>query len=156
MDKSQYLVRAAAIAALYATVTYFLKPISYGPLQIRVSEALTLLPILEGSAVPGLYIGCLVANLLGGQGPWDIYGGSAITLIAAYMTSKTRNPYLGCIPPILLNAFGVSYYLSIIYDLPYLITALYIGIGQIISVAGIGIPLYFAIKRSALCKILKK
>ena len=62
----RFLLRAAVIAALYAAVTLLLAPISYGPLQLRVAEALTLLPILTPAAVPGLFVGCLAANLLGG------------------------------------------------------------------------------------------
>lgn len=156
MARAKYLVRAAVIAAIYAGVTYLLKPISYGPVQIRISEALTLLPILESCAVLGLFVGCLVANILGGLGPWDIYGGSLITLIAAYVTSKMKNPILGSIPPILFNAFGVSYYLSMIYNLPYWPTVLYIGVGQSISILGVGIPLFYAIKRAGLITFFEK
>lgn len=156
MDKGQYLSRAAAIAATYAVVTYMLKPISYGNLQIRVSETLTLLPLLESAAVPGLFLGCLIANLLGGLGPWDVYGGSIITLIAAYLTSKVGNPFVGAIFPIILNSLGVPLYLSKIYDLPYWVTALSIGAGEFISVGLLGIPLYYAIKKSRLGQILNK
>jgi uncharacterized membrane protein len=146
VNKVKYIARAAVIASIYATITYFLRPLSYGPIQIRVSEALTLLPMIETSAVPGLFVGCLIANILGGQGPWDIYGGSLITLLAAYLTSKTNKPSLGVVPPVVLNAFGVSYYLSILYNLPYWITVLYVGIGQLISVVGLGLPLYLTLK----------
>jgi len=156
MNQAKYLARASAIAAIYAGVTYLLKPISYGPVQIRISEALTLLPILDKCAIPGLFIGCLVANILGGLGPWDIYGGSLITLMAAYVTSKMKNPILGSIPPILINAFGVSYYLSMIYNLPYWPTVLYIGIGQTLSIMGVGVPLFFAIKRAGFIKLFEK
>src|SRR5690554_6711223 len=81
-NKTSYLARAAVIATIYALITALFKPISYGTIQVRVSEALTLLPLVESSAVPGLFIGCLIANILGGMGPWDIYLGSIITLIA--------------------------------------------------------------------------
>lgn len=156
MNQVRYLARAAAIAAVYAAVTYLLKPISYGPIQVRISEALTILPMLESSAVPGLFVGCLLANILGGLGPWDIYGGSLITLVAAYITSKTRNPFLGVLPPVLLNAFGVSYYLSFLYDMPYWMTVLYVGAGEFIAVVGLGIPLYYFIKRKGFERIFKK
>jgi uncharacterized membrane protein len=148
----RYVARAATIASIYAAVTYFLRPLSYGPIQIRISEALTLLPLIESSSVPGLFIGCFLANILGGQGPWDIYGGSLITLLAAYLTSKMPGPILGAVPPIVLNAVGVSYYLSILYDLPYLITVVYVGTGQLISVVGLGVPLYLALKNTYLKK----
>jgi len=155
-NKASYLTRAAVIATIYALITYLFKPISYGPIQVRVSEALTLLPLIESSAVPGLFIGCLIANILGGMGPWDIYFGSIITLIAACITAKMPGPVLGSLPPIILNAFGVAYYLSIIYDVPYLLTALYIGIGQVVSVAGLGIPLFSFIQRTSLKDFFRK
>jgi len=156
MNQMRYLARAAAIAAVYAAVTYLFKPISYGPIQVRISEALTILPVVESAAVPGLFVGCLLANILGGLGPWDIYGGSLITLIAAYITSKTGNPLLGAFPPVILNAFGVSYYLSLLYNMPYWMTVLYIGAGEFIAVAGLGIPLYYFIKRKGLEGLFKK
>jgi uncharacterized membrane protein len=142
----RYIARAAVIASLYTAVTYFLRPLSYGPIQIRISEALTLLPLLDNSSIPGLFAGCFLANIIGGQGPWDIYGGSLITLTAAYITSKMPGPILGSVPPIMLNAIGVSYYLSVLYDLPYWITVLYVGTGQLVSVVGLGVPLYYTLK----------
>lgn len=156
MNKAQYIVRAAAIAAVYTALTYLFKPISYGPVQVRISEALTVLPMLESAAVPGLFAGCLLANILGGLGPWDIYGGSLITLVAAYMTSKTQNPFLGALPPILLNALGVSYYLSFLYGMPYWMTVFYIGAGEFVAVVCLGIPLYYFIKRKDLRRFFKK
>lgn len=155
-NKTSYLARAAVIAAIYALITYLFKPISYGMIQVRVSEALTLLPLVESSAIPGLFIGCLIANILGGMGPWDIYFGSIITLVAACITARMPGPVLGSLPPIILNALGVAYYLSIIYDVPYLLTALYIGLGQIISVAGLGIPLFYLIQRTSLKNFFRK
>ncbi|ADL08096.1 QueT transporter family protein [Thermosediminibacter oceani] len=156
MKSIRYIIRAAIIAGLYTVLTYFLKPISYGPVQVRVSEALTLLPLIESSAVPGLFVGCFLANLLGGLGPWDVYGGSLITLLAAYITSKMPNPFLGALPPIVLNALGVSYYLSLLYGMPYAITAAYIGLGEFIAVGLLGIPLVFFIKRTGLIRYFDK
>lgn len=156
MHRIRYIARAAVIASIYALVTYLLKPISYGPIQVRLSEAMTILPMLESSAVPGLFVGCLLANILGGLGPWDIYGGSLITLVAAYLTGKMKNPLLGAVPPVVLNAIGVSYYLSFLYDMPYWLTTLYIGLGELIAVAGLGIPLYFFIKRTGLENFFEK
>ena len=154
--RSIYVARAAVIATIYVLVTYLFKPISYGPIQVRVSEALTLLPLLESSAIPGLFIGCLLANILGGLGLWDIYLGSLITLIAAYLTAKMPGPILGSLPPIILNALGVSYYLSKIYNVPYWMTALYIGLGELISISGLGISLFYLIQRTSLMDFFKK
>lgn len=156
MKSVRYIIRASIIAGICAALTYFLKPISYGPLQVRVSEALTLLPLIESSAVPGLFLGCFLANLLGGLGPWDVYGGSFITLIAAYLTSKMPNPFLGAIPPIILNALGVSYYLSLLYNMPYTLTAAYIAMGEFIAVGFLGIPMFLFIKRTGLIRYFDK
>jgi uncharacterized membrane protein len=155
-NRSSYVARAAVIATIYALITYLFKPISYGPIQVRVSEALTLLPLVEYSAIPGLFVGCLLANILGGLGLWDIYFGSLITLIAAYLTARMPSPILGLLPPVILNALGVSYYLSKIYNVPYWITAIYIGFGELISVAGLGVPLFYLIQKTSLKDLFKK
>ncbi len=155
-NRANYVARSAIIATVYVLITYLFKPISYGPIQVRVSEALTLLPLLEPAAIPGLFIGCLLANILGGLGLWDIYFGSLITLIAAFFTAKMPNPILGSVPPIILNAVGVSYYLSKIYSIPYLLTVFHVGLGELISVAGLGIPLYFLIQRTNLKALFEK
>lgn len=155
-NKTNYLARAAVIATIYTLITYMFKPISYGMIQVRVSEALTLLPLVESSAIPGLFIGCLLANILGSMGLWDIYLGSLITLIAACITAKMPGPILGAIPPIILNAFGVSYYLSKILGVSYWTAVLYVGLGEFISVAGLGIPLFYLIQRTSLKDFLKK
>ncbi len=138
------------IAALYTALTVLLAPISYGPLQVRVAEALTVLPFLTPVAIPGLYIGALLANIFGGFGPWDIFGGSFLTLVAGYWTyllRKTRKPWLAPLPPILVNAFGVSAYLQFLVEgvHPGLKTYFYfvgtIGLGEFVACFGLGYPL---------------
>ncbi|MGB4186384.1 MAG: QueT transporter family protein, partial [Limnochordia bacterium] len=97
-------VRAALIAAVYIVLIYLLQPVSFGPLQFRAAEALTLLPMLYPEAVLGLFVGVLTANIFGGLGPWDIFGGSAVTLIAAYVTYRHRDSWIAYASPILFNA----------------------------------------------------
>lgn len=84
------LVRGALIAAIYAVLCAALAPISYGEVQFRISEALTILPLLMPEAVPGLFVGCLIANLIGGAGILDIVFGSLATLIAGLLTYAMR------------------------------------------------------------------
>ena len=94
------LTRGAIIAALYAAITLLLAPISYGEVQVRIAEALTLLPILLPEAVPALTIGCLLANILGGTTIFDILFGTLATLLAAICTrllSKTGSPPPSCL-----------------------------------------------------------
>jgi len=129
------------IGAIYVILNIIFAPISYGPVQVRIAEALAVLPFIDPSAIIGLFIGCILANVYGGLGMVDIIGGSLCTLIAAYLTFKLKNPKLAPLPPVLINAFGVSIYLHLLFDLPYWITVLYIGIGEIIACYILGYPL---------------
>ncbi len=138
---SQRLARAGLIAAIYVVLVFVLRPFSFGPIQLRVAEALTVLPILFPEAVGGLYVGVLAANILGGLGPWDIFGGSAVTLLAAYVTLRYRNSWLAYASPIVFNAFLISLYLHFIFELPYWTLVLSIGISQTVIVLGLGVPL---------------
>lgn len=138
------------LAGLYAALTIFLAPISYSNIQVRVAEALTVLPYLTPLAIPALFIGVLLANLFGGFGPWDIFGGSFLTLIAAvltYLIRKTNKPWLAPLPPVLVNAFGVSAYLQFMIQgfepglKTYFFFVLTIGLGELIACYVLGYPL---------------
>lgn len=133
-----YIARAGIIAALYVILVYFFRPISFGPGQIRVAEALAILPFFEAAAVPGLFVGCFLANFLGGMGVYDIVGGSTITLVAAYLTFRASRVHIGMLPPVILNAFGVSAYLTYISSVPYWVLVGQIMFGQIVAVGGLG------------------
>jgi uncharacterized membrane protein len=145
---SRYIAQVGIIASLYAALTIVLAPISYGPIQVRISEALTVLPYVTPAAIPGLFLGCVVANVFGGLGLPDILGGSLCTLLAAFLTnllSRTRKPILAPLPPVLVNAFGVSLYLHLLFQLPYWITVAYIAVGQIAACFVLGYPLLLII-----------
>jgi len=141
MIKLNFLVRVAMIAAIYVVLNIVFAPISYGPIQVRIAEVLVVLPFIDPSAIIGLFLGCILANVYGGLGMVDIIGGSLCTLVAAYLTYKVKNPKLAPLPPVLINAFGVSIYLHLLFDLPYWITVLYIGIGEVIACYILGYPL---------------
>jgi uncharacterized membrane protein len=113
---------------------------------VRISEALTLLPIIYPEAITGLFLGCLLANLLGPYGAVDIIFGSLITLSAAYLTYRFRSTIIAYLSPILLNAFFVSLYLYIFFRIPYWPTVLSIGFGQAIAVLALGVPLLRLLK----------
>jgi uncharacterized membrane protein len=147
---SRQIATAGIIAGLYAALTIGLAPFSYGPIQVRVAEALTVLPFLTPWAIPGLYFGCMVANVFGGLGPVDIFGGSFITLVAAcatYLLRRTGKGWLAPLPPIVANALGVSIYLHRIAGLPYWHTALYIAAGEAIACFGLGYPLLVVLRK---------
>lgn len=103
-NATRKLTYAAMIAAIYATLTLILEPLSFGAVQFRVSEALTILPALTADAIPGLSIGCLLANWLSGA-PWfDVVFGTAATLLGACLTYRTReNPLAASLMPVLTN-----------------------------------------------------
>ncbi|HHY46041.1 MAG TPA: QueT transporter family protein [Firmicutes bacterium] len=142
------LTRGAIIAALYVGLVYLLLPISFGPVQLRVAEALTVLPILYVEAIPALFVGCLLANILGGLGPWDIFGGSLVTLVAAIVTYRFRNSIIAYLSPVVLNGLLVSLYLTWITEkLPYWATALSISASEAVVVFGLGMPLIHYLRR---------
>lgn len=149
MDKEyiRFLSRAGLYAAIYAVLTVVLAPISYGIMQIRVAEALTVLPLLDRAAIPGLFIGCLIANVVGGVGFIDIGLGSIFTLIAAYLTSKVKKDWQAPIPPVIINALGVGTYLSILLKTPVYWGIFWVGLGESIACFGLGLPLLYFIKR---------
>lgn len=100
------LVLAAMVAALYALLGYFgdILQLTFGPVQCRLAEALTVLPFLFPATAPGLAIGCLITNLLSPYGPIDVIFGTLATAIAAWLTTKMPRWYLAALPPIIVNA----------------------------------------------------
>ncbi len=141
-------VRAALIAAVYIVLIYILQPVSFGPLQFRAAEALTLLPIIYPEAVEGLFVGVLLSNMFfGGLGIWDILGGSAITLIAACVTYRYRHSWIAYASPIVFNALLVSLYLHFLYAQPYWLVAGSIAVSEAAVVLILGIPLVKILKK---------
>lgn len=150
MLKTHYLVRIALIAAIYTIINIIFAPFSYGPVQIRVAEALSVLPFIDPAAIGGLFLGCVLANLWGGLGISDVIGGSLCTLIAAFITHKMKKPILAPLPPVVINSLGISLYLHILFELPYWLTVCYIFLGQLISCYLFGYPLLLVlIKRNS-------
>ena len=166
---AQRLARLSLVSALYVVLTYLaniLGPglnLGYGPIQIRISEGLAMLALYDPLMPLALYIGCFLANILGGLGLPDIIFGPILTLAAGYATWKTRRlPIVPFIPPIVFNALGVAAYLYLILGIdfgftqvesggawaallnwvalhPYWAMVLTIGVGQTISVVGFGL-----------------
>ncbi len=170
------LLRAGLIAALYFVLTYFLAPISFGPIQVRISEALVVLPFAFPEAIFGVTVGCLIANFTSPFGLIDVIFGTLLTFIAAVLTwiigKTTRKKLLAPIPPILLNGFGVAFYVISLAQLspielekvrglsaaftyifthfsllPYLGGAFVIGLGEALATYLLGIPLLSAVER---------
>ncbi len=130
------------VAGLYIALTALFAPLSFGAIQFRVSEALTLLPILSPAAVPGLFIGCLLSNLIMGA-PWqDVLFGSLATLLAAVLTRALRkNQWLAALMPVLMNGLIVGGMLSVVYTLPFAATAATVALGEAAVCYMLGLPL---------------
>ena len=144
------LTRAAIIAAIYAALTLLLAPISYGEVQIRLSEALTLLPILMPEAMPALFVGCLLANVLGGCTIFDIVFGSLATLLAALCTRRLRaRPMLAAAMPVLFNGVIVGAVVHVCYApaiaLP--LCMLFVAAGEAVACFVAGLILLRAVRR---------
>ena len=136
LSNTAFITRSAAIAAVYVVLTLVFAPISYGEVQVRISEALTILPFFTSDAIPGLFIGCLIANITGGAIIWDIIFGSIATLLGAIGTYLLRqNRWLAPIPPILSNTIIVPLVLRFGYGitLPIPLLMVSIAVGEIIS-----------------------
>lgn len=127
------LCLSAIIAALYAALTLLLAPISYGNIQCRVSEAFTVLPMVLPQSIPGLFVGCLIANIFSPTPSiWDIVFGSLTTLIAACGTYVLRKkPVLAAACPIVANGVIVGLMLALLYCLPVALTMGEVAIGEL-------------------------
>lgn len=146
-----FLTQAAMIAAIYVVLTLLFRPISFGEIQVRISEALTILPLFTPAAVPGVFVGCLIANIIGGGILPDILFGSLATLIGAVLTYRLRErtPILAPIPPIAANTVIVPFVLFYGYgvNLPIPFMMLTVGIGEMLSCGVLGLLLYTALRR---------
>ena len=110
----RFVTRSAIIAAIYAVLTIILHPYSFGAIQLRLSEAMTLLPVIMPEAVPGLFVGCVLSNMFSSNMViLDIIFGGGATLIAAYLTSKIKNKYVGAFMPVLANGILVSFVITV-------------------------------------------
>lgn len=181
MRRSTFVARSGMIAALYAAVTVMsiviLQGLAWGPVQFRISEALTVLAVLTPAAVPGLTIGCLVANMIslsitgaGLFGLLDVVFGTVATLLGALWARKFRSrTTVALLGPVIFNALIVAAYLPVIlrgfgfytipftaisvenaYGLMYLFGVVSVGIGQAVVVYGLGLPLLSLLKRLGL------
>ena len=146
-DRFNYWTRAAMIGTIYALLTVLFAPISYGPVQVRISEMLMILPYFTPAAIPGLFVGCFIANTFGGLGILDIIFGSLATLVSAYLVSRINNKYLAPLPPVIVNALIVGWVLHVVLRVPLHLTALYVGFGQLIACYGLGLPLLLLLER---------
>ena len=146
-----FMTQAAMIAAIYVVLTYVFAPFSFGEVQIRIAEALTILPVFTPAAITGLFVGCIVGNILGGAILPDIIFGSIATLIGAFFTYQLRNKsrFLAPLPPIIANTVIVPFVLRYGYGvaLPIPFMMLTVGVGEVVGCGVLGLVLYTALNR---------
>ena len=150
-QKVLFLTQSAMIATIYMVLTVVFRPFSFGEIQVRIAEALTILPAFTPAAIPGLFVGCFIGNLLGGSTLPDIVFGSLATLLGALFTYLLRkqNKFLAPLPPIAANTIIIPLILRYAYgiNLPLPLTMLTVGIGEVISCGILGIILYTTFKK---------
>lgn len=155
-QKIRSITLSALIAALYTALTLITAALGFssGVIQVRISEALTVLPYFTPAAVSGLTVGCFISNLLTGGAPADILLGTAATLVAAIFTRLLRkaHPVFSPLPPIVVNTLTVPWILRYAYGLiggiPYFM--LTVGIGEFISCGVLGLILLYALKKRSI------
>ncbi|EET62021.1 hypothetical protein BRYFOR_06215 [Marvinbryantia formatexigens DSM 14469] len=148
--KVLFIVQAAAIAAIYVVLTVVFAPLAFGQGQIRFAEALTILPYFTPAAIPGLFVGCIIGNFLGGAIPLDIVCGSIATLIGAVGSYALRKQkFLVPVPPILANTVVVPFVLFYGYgvNLPIPLMMLSVGAGEVISCGVLGLVILLALDK---------
>lgn len=145
-----FVTQAAMIAAVYVVLSVVFAPFGTQAVQVRIAEALTILPVFSAAAIPGLFVGCFIGNILAGGILPDVVFGSLATLLGAvgtYRLKKAR-PVLGTLPPIIANMVIVPLVLRYGYGdplpIPYMMMT--VGIGEVISCGGLGMILYAALK----------
>lgn len=160
--KIRFLVEGSIIAAAYAALTLAIYPLSYGAVQFRFSEVLTILPVFTPAAIPGLTVGCFIANITGPYSWIDAIFGTAATLLASLCTYYARNiklkniPFLSFFFPVIFNAVIIGLEINLFF-LPqgevftfagFLISALWVGLGEMVVCYLLGTPLYLAVAKT--------
>ncbi len=146
-----FMTQAAMIAALYVVLTILFAPFGFGEIQVRIAEALTILPLFTPAAIPGLFIGCMIGNIIGGAILPDIIFGSIATLIGACFTYLLRKQHklLAPLPPIVSNTLIIPWILRYAYGIPLPVAfmMLTVGVGEVISCGVLGMILLSALQK---------
>jgi len=145
-----FLCRAAIIAALYVVVTLLTIGVSSGVIQIRLSEALCILAVFTPAAIPGLFVGCVAANLIMGCALWDVVFGALATLVGALGTYCLRKyPFVSPAPYVAANTVVIPLVLSFVYQSEGTLGFFFVTIGasELISAWGLGIVLYLSLRK---------
>lgn len=150
MKKTNFLVHSALVAALYAVLTLALPMAAYGPLQFRFSEILTMTAFYNPALVPGLTLGCAIANIPSPMGIYDVVFGTLATFLAVYSMSKIKNIYLASLMPALFNGLIIGAEIALLSDAPvsFWVVAGQIALTEVIIVTFLGIPVFKILERN--------
>lgn len=149
-QKTLFMAEAAVIAALYTVLVMIFQFSSFGPIQFRIAEALTILPYFTPAAIPGVTIGCFLSAVFAGADILDMVFGTLATLLAAFLSYKLRrHKFLVPIPPIIANALIIPWVLKFAYGeaQPIPLMMLSVGAGEIVAAGILGLILLFALDR---------
>ena len=141
-NKTKILIINAVIAAIYAVLTINLSAISYGAVQLRLSEVMTLIAFFNPMYVGGLIVGCFIANLYSPFGMVDIVFGTLATALSVLSMSKIKNIYISSLMPTIFNSLIIGVVIWYTTKAPLLESMFYVAIGEFIVVSIIGIPIY--------------
>ncbi|KEH94045.1 QueT transporter family protein [Clostridium massiliodielmoense] len=149
------IAKIGIVAAIYAVLTAVIAPISYGAIQFRISEVMTLLAFIDPLYIPGLVLGCAISNLFSPLGVVDVVVGTTATFISVYMISKSRNLLVASLWPT-INCVFVGAELYYLQHLPFWLISLQVAIGEFVVVTLIGYPMFrILIKKDHIIKLLK-
>lgn len=149
------ITKVAIVAAVYAVLTAVIAPISYGPIQFRLSEIMTLLAFIDPLYIPGLVLGCAISNLFSPLGIVDVIVGTTATFISVYMISKSKSLFIASLWPT-INCVFIGAELYYLQHLPFWLTSLEVAIGEFVVVTLIGYPIFrVLLKKGDIIELLK-
>ncbi|MGM0380084.1 MAG: QueT transporter family protein [Bacillota bacterium] len=159
---TKLLTRTALIAAIYAVMTIAIAPLSYGAIQFRISEILVLFAFVDDDYIPGLILGCVLANLYSPLGMMDVIFGSmataiavmGISLIKKILGQNLKSLFIASLSPVVINGIIIGMLLKIVYNVPFMIGAFQVAIGEFVVVSIAGVVIFKGILESNLKEIL--
>lgn len=159
---TKLLTRTALIAAIYAVMTIAIAPLSYGAIQFRISEILVLFAFIDDDYIPGLILGCVLANLYSPLGMMDVIFGSmataiavmGISLIKKVLGQNLKSLFVASLSPVIINGIIIGMLLKIVYNVPFMLGALQVAVGEFVVVSIAGVAIFKGILESNLKEIL--
>ncbi len=147
--KLKLIVKLAVVSAIYVALTLALYPLSYGAIQFRLSECLMMLISYNPLYGISLTLGCLISNLASPMGLIDVLYGTLATAISAICMIKIKNKYVSSLIPTIVNAIIIGLELRYYYDLPLMLSAAQVALGEFVVVTLVGVPLFKSLEQNS-------